>query len=76
MMAHTTTRDRQQVVAAACALIPGAILAVAAWIGGGPNLAIGLGFLYTPLGVAAYLWSGGHGRVGARWAWTGTSARG
>lgn len=65
MMARTTTRDRRQVVVAAGAVIPGAILAIAAWIGGEPVLAITLGFLYAPLGVAAYLWSGGQGRVGA-----------
>lgn len=63
MTARTTTGHRS--ASALVLLIGGGALAVAAWIGGEPTLAVMLVGFYVVVAVIAYLWSGGKGDVAA-----------
>jgi hypothetical protein len=64
-MIAQTARSRRVVVTGAFLLVPGTGLAVAAWIGGEPYLALILVAFYLVCSAIAYLWSGGRGDVAA-----------
>jgi hypothetical protein len=46
-------------------VVGGGALAVAAWIGGDPAIAIGLVAFYAVAGTVAYIWAGRDGDIGA-----------
>jgi hypothetical protein len=60
-----TARNRRLLSTGAFLLMPGAALAVAAWIGGEPYLAVMVFALFLVCSVVMYLWSGRGGDVAA-----------
>jgi hypothetical protein len=64
-MMAMTPRNRRLLSTGAFLLVPGAALAVAAWIGGEPYLAVLLFPFFLLCSVVMYLWSGRGGDVAA-----------
>jgi hypothetical protein len=56
---------RHRTAAAAILVVGGGAVAVAAWIGAGPAIAIGLVAFYALAGGAAYVWAGRDSDIGA-----------
>jgi hypothetical protein len=64
-MITRTARTRRMALTGGFLLVPGAALAIAAWIGGDHNLALSLLAFYVVCSVVVYLWSGRGGDVAA-----------
>jgi hypothetical protein len=61
----STSSTGHRTASAAILVVGGGAVAVAAWIGGGPGIAIGLVVFYALAAGAAYVWAGRDSDIGA-----------
>jgi hypothetical protein len=58
-------RQGHRAASMAVLLVGGGAVAIAAWVGGHPGVAVAVIGAYVVLAIVAFVWSGGHGDVAA-----------